>query len=145
MSTHGQSQAQFRDRKAEVQAALQFDSEPTDEFMALLAELGDADVATGPSAPTITRNYAPSEIDEIVINGTTGELLTLARGGRTLSSIGEEVGVTRARIQQLERSANIEIATFVRVAEACGYQVSLNLRPLRAGLPQLTAVLGTTE
>ena len=71
MSTHGQSQAQFRDRKAEVQAALQFDSEPTDEFMALLAELGDADVATNPSAPTPTRN-APSEIEEIVIKGDNG-------------------------------------------------------------------------
>ena len=72
MSTHGQSQAQFHDRKAEVQAALQLDSGPTDEFMALLAELGDADVATDPRGPTPTRNYAPSEIEEIVIKGDNG-------------------------------------------------------------------------
>ncbi len=144
MSTHSRSQAEGQDRKAEVQAALQLDSEPTDEFMALLAELGDGDVATGPSVHASTRSYTPGEIEEVVINGTTGELLARARGSRTLASVGEEAGVTRARIQQLERSANIEIATFVRVAGACGYQVSLSLRPVREGLPQLSAVLGAT-
>ena len=69
-------------------------------------------------------------------------MLARARGDRTLASVGEETGVTRARIQQLERSANIEIATFVRVSEACGYEVSIHLRPVRAGLPALSAVLG---
>lgn len=108
-------QTHSQDRKAEVRAALQLDSEPTDE------------------------------IEDVVINATTGELLARARGGRTLASIGEKVGVTRARIQQLERSTNIEIATFVRVAKACGYEVSVRLRPLRPGLPPLSAVLGAPD
>jgi hypothetical protein len=105
-------QTHSQDSKAELRAALQLDSEPTDES------------------------------EDVVINGTTGDLLARARGGRTLASIGEKVGVTRARIQQLERSTNIEIATFVRVAKACGYEVSVHLRPLRPGLPPISAVLG---
>jgi DNA-binding phage protein len=108
-------QTHSQDSKAELRAALQLDSEPTDE------------------------------IEDVVINATTGELLAQARGGRTLASIGEKVGVTRARIQQLERSTNIEIATFVRVAKACGYEVSVRLRPLRPGLPPLSAVLGAPD
>ena len=84
-------------------------------------------------------------MEEAIINGTTGDLLARARGGRTLASIGEKVGVTRARIQQLERSTNIEIATFVRVAKACGYEVSVHLRPLRSDLSPLSAVLGGSD
>jgi hypothetical protein len=113
--------------------------------MTLLAELGDGDVAAGPVVPIPARGYTPDEIEDVVINATTGELLAQARGGRTLASIGEKVGVTRARIQQLERSTNIEIATFVRVAKACGYEVSVRLRPLRSGLPPLSAVLGGSD
>ena len=108
-------QTHSQDRKAEVRTALQLDSEP------------------------------PDEIEDVVINGTTGELLARARGGRTLASIGEKVGVTRARIQQLERSTNIEIATFVRVAKACGYEVSVHLRPLHSDLSPLSAVLGGSD
>jgi DNA-binding phage protein len=108
-------QTHSQDRKAEVRAALQLDSEPDDE------------------------------IEDVVINATTGELLARARGGRTLASIGEKVGVTRARIQQLERSTNIEIATFVRVAKACGYEVSVHLRPLHSDLSPLSAVLGAPD
>lgn len=136
--------AAVNDRKAEVKEMLQLDSEPTDEFVALLAELGDGDVAAGPKVLVPARSCTPGEIEEIVINGTTGDLLARARGSRTLASVGEEAGVTRARIQQLERSANIEIATFVRVALACGYEVSVKLRPVRDGLPQLSAVLRAT-
>ena len=138
-------QRHSQDRKAEVRAALQLDSEPTDEFMTLLAELGDGDVAAGPVVPVPARSYTPDEIEEVIINGTTGDLLARARGGRTLASIGEKVGVTRARIQQLERSTNIEIATFVRVAKACGYEVSVHLRPLRSDLSPLSAVLGAPD
>jgi hypothetical protein len=138
-------QTHSQDRKAEVRTALQLDSEPTDEFMTLLAELGDSDVASGPVVPVPTRSYTPDEIEDVVINGTTGELLARARGGRTLASIGEKVGVTRARIQQLERSTNIEIATFVRVAKACGYEVSVHLRPLHSDLSPLSAVLGGSD
>ena len=154
-------QTHSQDRKAEVRAALQLDSEPDDEFMALLAEVGEGDVAAGPMVPIHARGYTPDEIEDVVINATTGELLARARGGpgpeegrlerararggRTLASIGEKVGVTRARIQQLERSTNIEIATFVRVAKACGYEVSVHLRPLRSGFPPLSAVLGAPD
>ena len=109
-------QTHSQDKKAEVRAVLNLDADPDDEFMTLLAELGDGDVASGPVVPVPTRSYTPDEIEEVVINGTTGDLLARARGGRTLASIGEKVGVTRARIQQLERCTNIEIATFVSLA-----------------------------
>ena len=173
-------QRHSQDRRAEVRAALQLDSEPTDEFMTLLAELGepllsstlllpgqevpfsdahdirdrlerrvdlviDAGACDVVPSTVIDMTYTPDEIEDVVVNATTGELLARARGGRTLASIGEKVGVTRARIQQLERSTNIEIATFVRVAKACGYEVSVHLRPLHSGFPPLSAVLGAPD
>ena len=95
--------------------------------------------------PVPTESSTPDEIEEVIINGTTGDLLARARGGRTLASIGEKVGVTRARIRQLERSTNIGVGTVVRVAQACGYEVSVHLRPLHSDLSPLSAVLGGSD
>jgi transcriptional regulator with XRE-family HTH domain len=41
--------------------------------------------------------------------------------------VGQRVGVSRARIRQLESSENIEISTLVRVASATGYKVQIAL------------------
>jgi transcriptional regulator with XRE-family HTH domain len=45
----------------------------------------------------------------------------------TLEEVGQRVGVSRARIKQLETSENIEISTLVRVASALGYKVQIAL------------------
>ena len=52
-----------------------------------------------------------------------------------------QAGVSRARIQQIEKSENIEVATLVRFASACGYDVAITLRPIDAKKRQLTTVL----
>lgn len=133
--------------KAEVQDELQLDTQPSDEFMQLLAEVGDDDVVTGPALGERAWTYTPDEIEETVINGTVGALLAEARSesDRSLAEVGAKVGVTRARIQQIERSDNIEIATLVRFAAACGYVVGISLRPVGEGRRSLTALLGGTN
>ena len=60
---------------------------------------------------------------------------------RSLSTVGSKAGVSRARVQQIEQSDNIEIATLVRVAAACGYQVGISLEPLSPGMRAFSTVL----
>ena len=118
--------------KKAVKAALGLDTLPDDAFMALLAKVGDADVVAGPRRTHAVRAYEPDEIEKVVLEGAVGSLLAHARGEseRSLSTVGSEAGVSRARVQQIEQSDNIEIATLVRVAAACGYQVGISLEPL---------------
>ena len=138
-----------RKSKTELQTDLRLNKPPDGDFMRLLAEAGDEDVVTGPALGTAAREYTPDAlegavIEGAVIEGAVGILLAHARreSGRSLADIGAEAGVTRARIQQIERSENIEIATLVRIAAACGYQVSISLRPLSADKRGFAAVLG---
>jgi DNA-binding phage protein len=129
--------------KKDVKAALELDTLPDDAFMALLDKVGDADVVAGPDGNRIFRAYEPEEIETIVLEGAVGSLLAHARGesGRSLSAVGSEAGVTRARVQQIEQRDNIEIATLVRVAAACGYQVGISLEPLHPGMRAFSTVL----
>lgn len=129
--------------KQQVQANLNLATEPSDELMQLLAELGDGDVVEGPLAATEGKTYTPDEIEEIVINGTVGDLLAHARdeAHATMAAIGQFAGVTRARVQQLENSSNVEVATLVRFAAACGYEVKLTLQPVQKERRQLSATL----
>ena len=136
--------------KQDVKKALGLKTLPDDAFMALLANVGSADVVAGPKRTHAVRAYKPDEIEQIVLEGTVGSLLAHARdeSQRSLSTVGTEAGVSRARVQQIERSDNIEIATLVRVAAACGYQVGISLEPLNPGMRAFSAVLqganGTT-
>jgi hypothetical protein len=132
-----------RKSKAQVQADLQLDELPDDDFMQLLAEAGDEDVVSGPALGEAARAYTPEAIGQAVNEATVGALLAQARSesGRSLREIGAEVGVTHARIQQIEHSENIEVATLVRIAAACGYQVSISLRPLSPKKRAFSAVL----
>jgi hypothetical protein len=132
-----------RKSKAQVQADLQLDKRPDDYFMRLVAEAGDEDVVRGPALGPSVRAYTPKEIGEAVVEGTVGKLLAQARSesGHSLRAVGAEAGVSRARIQQIEHSENIEVATLVRIAAACGYLVSISLRPLDPKKRALSAVL----
>jgi len=125
-------------------ARLRLDKPPDDDFIRLLAEAGDEDVVSGPALGRRIRAYTPDAIGAAVIEAKVGVLLARARreSGRSLADVGADAGVTRARIQQIERSENIEIATLVRIASACGYMVSINLTPLIMRKRELTAVLG---
>ncbi len=129
--------------KEAVKAALGLDILPDDAFMALLANVGDADVVAGPRHTHAVRAYAPDEIERVVLEGAVGSLLAHARDEckRSLHAVGTEAGVSRARVQQIEHSDNIEIATLVRVAAACGYQVGISLEPLSPGMRAFSTVL----
>lgn len=129
--------------KKDVRASLELDTPPDDAFMALLDAVGDSDVVAGPRRRRTVRAYEPAEIERIVLEGAVGALLAHARGEsrRSLSAVGTEAGVTRARVQQIEQSDNIEIATLVRVAAACGYQVGISLEPLHPGMRAFSTVL----
>ena len=129
--------------KEEVKAALGLDIAPDDAFVALLAKVGNADVVAGSRRTHAVRAYAPDEIERVVFEGAVGALLARARDEckRSLQSVGTEAGVSRARVQQIEHSDNIEIATLVRVAAACGYRVGISLEPLSPGMRAFSTVL----
>ena len=105
--------------------------------------VGNADVVVGPERTHAVRAYEPDEIEKVVLEGAVGSLLAHARDEcrRSLSTVGAEAGVTRARVQQIEQSDNIEIATLVRVAAACGYRVGISLEPLTPGMRAFSTVL----
>lgn len=133
----------MRKSKTAVKKALGLATLPDDAFIALLAKVGDADVVEGPTRTHVVRAYEPDEIEKVVVEGAVGSLLAHARdeSRRSLSAVGAEAGVTRARVQQIEHSDNIEIATLVRVAAACGYQVGISLEPLRPGMRAFSTFL----
>jgi hypothetical protein len=129
--------------KADVKKALGLKTLPDDAFMALLSKVGSADVVAGPKRKHASRAYTPDEIERTVLEGAVGSLLAHARdeSKRSLRTVGTEAGVSRARVQQVEQSDNIEIATLVRVAAACGYQVGISLEPLGPGMRAFSVVL----
>lgn len=121
--------------KAEIQVDLRLASPPDDEFMRLLDEVGDEDVVAGPALGDEVRSYSADEVETIVLNGAVGSLLAHARAeaDHSMRDVGTETGVTRARIGQIEQSTNIEVATLVRFAAACGYDVNIVLKPVQPG------------
>lgn len=130
MSSKNQSDEAGREQ---VRTDLGLAERPSDELLALLAAVGDEDVVSSPAIAQPSREYTPAEIAEIVyITGSVGDLLAHARAEAevTLAAVGEAAGVTRARVQQLERSENVELATLVRIAGACGYRVNITLEPV---------------
>lgn len=133
--------------KQQVRDELRLDELPDDEFMQLLAEAGEDPIVSGSQIPAGAKGYTPERItDELsaaVVTATVGELLARARAeaGLSLRDVGTEAGVSRARIQQLESSENIEVATLVRVADALGYGVRITLVPEHEGQHTLRADL----
>ena len=118
----------------DVRQALGLAELPDDELMALLEELGDGAVVTG--APPVagggyTADELAEELQEAVVADSVGQLLKRAReeSGRTLRDAGAIVGVSHSRVNELEHSSNVEVATLARVAEALGYSVRILLEP----------------
>ena len=132
--------------KEQVRDELHLDQVPDDEFMQLLGEAGEEAIVTGPPTAGAVA-YTPEQISEelaaLVVANSVGSLLAHARAesGLSLRAAGAGAGVSRGRIQQLESSENVEVATLVRTAEALGYDVRINLTPKRAGMRPLVAEL----
>ena len=62
-----------------------------------------------------------------------------------MAEVGELAGVTRARVGQIEQSANIEVTTLVRLAAACGYEVDISLKSLHPGQRTFSTTLQGSE
>lgn len=137
--------------KVQVPKELNLDTLPDDELVALLGQLrqhGEEPIRAGTKAKRLVNAYTPQEIQaELLtaqINRHVGALLASARAesGLSLSAVGQEVGVSRSRINQLEKSENLEVSTLVRVAEALGYRVQISLEPTQAGRKPLKLEFG---
>jgi hypothetical protein len=104
---------------------------------------GNRDIVEGPPPGPRSRAWTPRDIEDAVVSATVGELLSRMRAesGQSLRQAGRVAEISGARVQQLERSENVEIATLVRLAAAAGYTVSITLQPLRSGLRPLRATL----
>ncbi len=120
--------------KEEVQEELGLDELPDDEFMALLREAGEEEIVSGGS-PVEGDGYTPEdirdELSEAIVAKNVGEMISNIReqAGISLRDAAETIGVSHSRIQQLEASDNVEVATLARVAAGLGFQVKLSLKP----------------
>ena len=124
-----------------IKQLLNLDEAPDAEFMALLHEATAEDKM--PIVPSSAVETTVDELLAIVINGTVGTLLARAREqeGKSLEAVGSAAGLTRARVQQIEHSANIEVATLEKIASALGYRVGIRLEPMNGSRLALVAQL----
>ncbi len=127
---------------AQVKRDLHLDEVPDAAFMALLEQVD----AAGEAPPRVPDAAAPITVDQleaVCITGSVGELLAHARrqNQQSLDVVGRSAGVTRARVQQIEHSDNVELSTLVKIAAALGYRVRIRLEPVNAALPPLTTGL----
>ncbi|WP_420130269.1 helix-turn-helix domain-containing protein [Longimicrobium sp.] len=135
--------------RQQVQADLGLQEPPSDRLMSLIAQAGDGEFVEGPLPGSHARSYTPRDIEDVIVTATVGELMLRMRqeAGNSLRAAARDADVSAARIQQIERSENIEVATLVRLAAAAGYEVSITLNPVAEGKRPLSAVLAgaTTE
>jgi hypothetical protein len=129
--------------RQQVQADLGLQEPPSDRLLSLIAQAGDGEFVEGPLPSPDARSYTPAEIEGIVVTATVGELMLRMRqeAGKSLRAAARAADVSAARIQQIERSENIEVATLVRLAAAAGYEVSITLNPVSPDKRPLSTVL----
>jgi DNA-binding phage protein len=113
-------------RKGEqkVREDLRLHSEPTDEFMLLIAE-ANALAANERPAPVSAKAILPGDLEAEVQRATAGALLAQAKAhaGRSLSEIGKRAGLTKQRVAEILDSENLEVDTIARLAAAMGYEL----------------------
>lgn len=130
------------EERQQVQAELNLDSLPDDEFMELAAQVRAAGQAPRPASPRAAAT-TPDALEAAIQRATAGELLAEAkeRAHRSLTEIGDVLGVSRQRVSEILDSRNLELQTVVRVAAAMGYETRLILHPVNGPGPDLAAVL----
>jgi len=52
--------------------------------------------------------------------------------GLTQERLAERMEIPRSNVSRIERGANITLATFSKYLRACGFELSFDIRPLRA-------------
>jgi DNA-binding XRE family transcriptional regulator len=70
---------------------------------------------------------------EVLVNDTLGDMLQKARQTRKVTgeNLGKRIGVSKARIAQLEglQGGQVELQTLAHYAHALGYQININFIP----------------
>ena len=127
-----------RKARQKVRRDLHLDSQPTEEFMNLVAE-ANTFAGTERRAPSRARATHPTDLEAAVQRATAGALLSKAKeqAGRSLSEIGKKTGMTKQRVAQILESENLELSTMARVAAAMGYELVIALHPVSRDLPDL--------
>jgi DNA-directed RNA polymerase specialized sigma subunit len=136
--------------KTTADERLQLDGELSAEALAILAELSENEIDTGmietldlAQLPEgLTEEWTVGQLKEVLADAalerSVSDLLSRARleSSLTLAEVGERLGVSRARVSQLEHpDANLELKTLMRLADALDYDVVLALKP-RTGTGQ---------
>lgn len=110
------------------------------EVEEMLNSLTDEEIETGiiknrgslpvDDTPGTTFEEFKAMLEDALLTKSVGEAIEKARKDKnlTLEEVGQRVGVSRARISQLEKAENIELSTLVRVASAMGYKVQIALQ-----------------
>ncbi len=119
--------------------------EMTPTLQELMDRLSSEEIETGilkqrSSSPELlepwTLEATKTIIEEAILAQSVSEMLSRARAESELSlqEAGNELGVTRGRIFQLEQpDANLELKTLVRYAHSLGYDLELRLEPKEVG------------
>ena len=126
------------------QKQLGLEQTPDTELLALLeASCDDAPKPKGKPLGNYHFKKATEPLDKTLAHALLGEFLSEARRerGLTMQAVSEKLGISRGHIAQLERTANLELQTFVPRADVLGYDVIVTLQPRAKGKEALSALL----
>jgi DNA-binding XRE family transcriptional regulator len=121
---------------------------PDTDYLAALADLEDLETVndTGLEAPRFQSASPESLVTALIVQGA-GQAFRAVRGraGLTTRQAGEVLGVSGARVSQIEADeANLYTTTVAEVAARFGYRATLVLEPLEGG-PRIEAQLQAKE
>jgi hypothetical protein len=130
------------DDKKRVQAELNLDSLPDDEFMELATRVTAAAVSPR-GRPQRAHPLSPDALESRVAEATVGRLLTRAKEAKHCSNadIAARLGVTKQRVAEILGSSNLKFGTFVEAAAVIGYETRVSLHPVDNASADLEAVL----
>ena len=94
-------------------------------------------VAEAQLSPPTSADELAVQVEEALVAASAGDLIGRARAARGLSmrELAAQLGVSSARVSQVQHGGGVEVQTLVRYAHALGYELTLTLTPLEGGPP----------
>lgn len=88
-------------------------------------------------SPPTSPDELAVQVEEALVAASAGDLIGRARAARGLSmrELAAQLGVSSARVSQVQHGSGVEVQTLVRYAHALGYELTLTLTPLEGGPP----------
>ena len=88
-------------------------------------------------SPPTSADELAVQVEEALVAASAGDLIGLARAARGLSmrELAAQLGVSSARVSQVQHGSGVEVQTLGRYAHALGYELTLTLTPLEGGPP----------